>query len=50
MQWKTAKSWADNENEEKESHILNFGFLQSKAATFLRRCVHAAAEPRVMGL
>ncbi len=41
MQRKLANSWAgDNEDEEKESHILNSGFLWSKAATSLRRCVH----------
>ncbi len=40
MQWKPAKLWADdNEDEEKESHILNYGFLWSKAATSLQRCV-----------
>ncbi len=40
MQRKTTNSWADdNEDEEKESHILNYGFLWSKAATSLQRCV-----------
>ncbi len=40
VQQKPVNSWADdNEDEKKQSHILNYGFLWSKAGTSLQRCV-----------